>query len=132
MDIQSLQEPNEWEGVEIKGAERKFISNIQQFTDLYGLGLQNRTTLSNEFGKLSDKAASILTLEVIQVAEMGGDTQVLVSKVTIVDMPGSEVLGQDPETVRLRQGTTLNQGILALQDVVYDLAIGKVVLQLML
>lgn len=96
--------------------------------DLYGIGLQSRTTLANEFGKLSDKAADVLVVEVIQVFETAGDMQVLVSKVMFVDCPGTEPLGENPESLRIKQGNTLNAGILSMQEVVLDLAIGKVII----
>ena len=41
----------------------------------------------------------------------GGDTNVLVSKIHLVDMPGCEILNEDPEALRVKQGSTLNRGI---------------------
>ena len=38
----------------------------------------------------------------------------LVSTLTFVDTPGAERLGMDPEVLRLREGPTLNKGLLAL------------------
>ena len=64
-------------------------------------GSKNRTTRSNEFGKLSDKSTAMFSLEVTQVTEnVGtGETNVLVSKMHLIDMPGCEVLTEDPESL---------------------------------
>eukprot|EP01022_Parablepharisma_sp_SALTPOND_P018007 TRINITY_DN292_c0_g1_i1.p2 TRINITY_DN292_c0_g1~~TRINITY_DN292_c0_g1_i1.p2 ORF type:complete len:881 (+),score=151.65 TRINITY_DN292_c0_g1_i1:32227-34869(+) len=118
-------EQDEWEGSALQGAEHKIVNSAQQFADLYAIGVQNRTTLSNAFGRLSDKAAAVLSVEIIQITEVAGDTQVLVSKIMFVECPGLEVLAQDPESLKIKQGPTLNQGVLMLQDISYDLASGK-------
>ncbi len=104
----------------------KVINDINQFADLYSLGLQNRTTLTNEFGRLTDKSAAVLNVQIIQVSETSGESQVTVNRVTFVDSPGTEILAQDPETVRMKQGATPNQGMFALQDVAMDLDSVKV------
>ncbi len=68
----------------------------------------------------------MLTLEVIQASNMKDDSQILVSKAMFIDLPGAEVLVQDPETLRIKQGSTLNQGILGWQSVVNDISTGRV------
>jgi len=57
---------------------------------------------------------------------MEGDTQTFISKISFIDMPGSEVLSQDAETLRIKEGNTLNKGILGIHSVLTDLAEGKV------
>jgi hypothetical protein len=37
-------------------------------------------------------------------------------------MPGCEVLNEDPEALRIKQGSTLNKGILSLNNLVKELA----------
>ncbi len=37
-------------------------------------------------------------------------------------MPGSEILFDDPETIRIRQGSTLNKSIVALSSLFKDLS----------
>jgi hypothetical protein len=44
-------------------------------------------------------------------AEHGSDTNVLVSRLNIVDLPSCEILNEDPEALRVKQGSTLNRGI---------------------
>ena len=84
--------------------------------------------MASEFGPMSDKAATVLKLEIIQSTIIDSDTHVLVSKVFLIDLPGAEVLSQDPETLRIKQGNSLNQGILGIQSVITDLASGRVLL----
>ena len=96
--------------------------------DYYYGALQNKTELVNEFGKLISKAANILTIELIQNTVMEDDTQTLVSKITFIDMPGVEVLSQDIETLRIKEGNTMNKGIIGLQNVLTDLSSGKVII----
>lgn len=38
------------------------------------------------------------------------------------DLPGSEIMLDDPETVRVRQGSTLNKSIIALTTLLKDLS----------
>jgi hypothetical protein len=37
-------------------------------------------------------------------------------------MPGCEILNEDPEALRVKQGTTLNRGIQAVNSLMRDLA----------
>lgn len=46
----------------------------------------------------------------------------MVSKLHVIDMPGCEVLTEDPEALRIKQGSTLNKGILALNNLFKDLS----------
>jgi len=79
---------------------------------------------SNEFGRLSEKAAAIFSIEITQITDnpASGETNVLVSKLDLVDLPGCEVLNEDPEALRVKQGSTLNKGILALNHLTKELS----------
>lgn len=44
------------------------------------------------------------------------------SKLDIIDLPGCEILNEDPETVRIKQGSTLNKGMLGLNYLLKELA----------
>ena len=46
----------------------------------------------------------------------------MVSKLDIIDLPGCEVLNEDPESLRVKQGSTLNKGILSLNNLLKELA----------
>jgi Kinesin motor domain len=116
---------NEWEGPTISGVQWVPMTNQHQLADFFSNGSRNRTSKSNEFGRLSEKAGTILSIEITQVTDspgVGGDTNVLVSRLHIVDLPGCEILNEDPEAVRVKQGSTLNRGILAVNTLMRDLA----------
>lgn len=51
-----------------------------------------------------------------------GETSVLVSRANIVDFPGCEILNEDPEALRIKQGSTLNRSIQAVNTLMRDLA----------
>lgn len=38
------------------------------------------------------------------------------------DLPGSEILIDDPETIRIKQGSTLNKAIIAITQLMKDIA----------
>jgi hypothetical protein len=92
--------------------------------DFFVSGSKNRTTRSNEFGKLADKSAAIFSIELTQVTESvgSGEMNVIVSKINLIDMPGCEILTEDPESLRVKEGSTLNKSILALNTLFKDLA----------
>jgi coiled-coil domain-containing protein 78 len=118
---------NEWDGPTINGIAWIPMSNQHQIADYFVSGCKNRTTRSNEFGKLSDKSTAIFSIEITQVTDNpdSGDTNVLVSKFHIIDLPGCEVLTEDPESLRVREGTSLNKSILALNTLMKDLATNR-------
>lgn len=117
---------NEWEGPTVSGIQWVPMTNQHQLADFFTNGSRNRTNKQTEFGRLSDKATTVFSLEVTQITEsgngFGGDTNVLVSRLNIVDMPGCEILNEDPEALRVKQGSTLNRGIQAVNTLIRDLA----------
>ncbi|CDW90229.1 kinesin-like protein [Stylonychia lemnae] len=116
---------NEWEGPMVNGVNWIPMTNQHQLADFFVNGSRNRTTHANEFGKLSEKAAGIFSIEITQITDnpQTGDTHVLVSKLDIIDMPGSEILNEDPENVRVKQGSTLNRGMLSLNNLMKELSV---------
>lgn len=120
---------NEWEGPTVNGIQWVPMTNQHQIQDFFMNGARNRTNKTNEFGRLSDKATCIFSLEVTQVTESSsgfgggsGDTNVLVSRLHVVDLPGCEILNEDPEALRVKQGSTLNRGIQAVNTLMRDLS----------
>ena len=102
------------------------MTNQHQLADFFQNGSRNRNLKQNEFGRMSEKSTAIFSLEVTQITESqsgsGSDTNVLVSRLHIVDLPGCEILNEDPEALRVKQGSTLNRGIQALNTLIKDLA----------
>lgn len=100
------------------------MTNQHQLADFFVNGTKNRTNRANEFGKLNEKAGSIFSIEITQITDnpASGDTNVLVSKLDVIDFPGCEVLNEDPEALRVKQGSSLNKGMLSLNNLVKELA----------
>ena len=118
---------DEYEGYIIKGAETKVFSSLTQFLGFYQDALNNRSQLSNEFGKLSAKSSSILMLDLIQqMQSTEGELSIIRSQIKFIDTPGTEVLSQDPETLKIKQGPKLNLGIIDLYNIIISLSNKKV------
>jgi hypothetical protein len=72
---------------------------------------------------MTDKSAQLFQLEVAQsVQTASGDPEVHVSRLSVVNLPASEILNEDPETVRIQQGPTLNKAIFSLSSLFRDLS----------
>ena len=55
---------NEWEGPVVNGVNWIPMTNQHQLADFFVNGTKNRTNRANEFGKLSEKACSIFSIEI--------------------------------------------------------------------
>ncbi len=55
---------NEWEGPTVSGVQWVPMTNQHQLQDFFMNASRNRTTKVNEFGRLSDKATGVFSLEV--------------------------------------------------------------------
>jgi len=113
---------NEWEGASVNGVQWVPMANQHQLADFIANGSRNRTQKQNEFGRMSEKATAVFSLEITQITESGSDTNVLVSRLNIVDLPSCEILNEDPEALRVKQGSTLNRGIQALNTLIRELS----------
>ena len=82
---------NEWEGPTIMGAQWMGVSNSAEFKDILIKSQKNRANGSNEFGKLTHKAASYFTVELIQNTELASrkDSIFMVSRLNFLDLPGN-------------------------------------------
>ena len=115
---------NEWEGPHVQGVQWVQVPSSAQLNDFFKGGCRNKTSRSNEFGRMRDKAAQLFQIEVKQsmLNAATGENQVIVSRVNILSTPGCEVLNEDPEALRAKQGADLNKGILSLNSLLRDLA----------
>lgn len=82
---------DEWEGPSVEGVEWQNASSAGALNDIFTRGTRGRTKRSNEFGKISDKAAAIFTIGIEQKILFQGVSEptLLYSTLTVVDMPGS-------------------------------------------
>ncbi|EAS00321.3 kinesin motor catalytic domain protein (macronuclear) [Tetrahymena thermophila SB210] len=115
-----------WEGPTIQNATVLTVQNQSQLSQLLTEGRKRRNQTSNEFGKLSSKATSIFTIELIQTQELVNDSAIenvtILSRLNFFDLPGSEIMLDDPESIRVRQGSTLNKSIIALTTLLRDMS----------
>jgi hypothetical protein len=69
-------------------------SSAGHLLDMFSMAKRARTDAATEFGPLSDRATSITTIEILQVASnvSANDSSVLASRVYFLDFPGAEKL----------------------------------------
>jgi kinesin family protein 3/17 len=81
---------HEWEGPTISNATWISVANSTQLNEVFLNGQRSRNNNSNEFGKFSDKATSLFTLELIQTLELADTKEnlILISKLNFFDLPG--------------------------------------------
>ena len=119
-------ELDELEGPSVPQATWHTFQDMQGFMGALHRGIQSRSTLSNEFGPLSSKSTGIVTIQLIQTSGGGGEDTITISHVNFVDFPASEVLVEDQEGLAIRQGSTLNKGILMVRSIMSQLGSQKV------
>ncbi|EGR27555.1 kinesin-like protein, putative [Ichthyophthirius multifiliis] len=116
-----------WEGPIISNSTCVTIQTSEQLNEILLNSTKRRDQTSNEFGKLSSKATAIFIMELIQTSEIVTDdgqveNLVMVSKMIFIDLPGSEIMLDDPEAIRVRQGSTLNKSIITFTTLIRDIA----------
>lgn len=118
---------DEWEGPGVEGVEWQSVSSAGALNDLFTRGTRNRTKRSNEFGKISDKAAAVLTVAIEQKLLYQGVSEptLLYSTLTVVELPGSEALGEEEKALAVRQGSRTNQAIFAVDKILSHLSSSK-------
>ncbi|CAD8184449.1 unnamed protein product [Paramecium octaurelia] len=112
-----------WEGPTIANATWVTVNNEIQLQEALNSGQRNRNQTTNEFGKVSNKATSFFTLELLQ-SSLQKDTNeplIMLSRLCFFDLAGSEVLIDDPETIRIKQGSTLNKSIISFTQLLKEL-----------
>ena len=107
------------DGVYVANLTVRECSDAQAFAEHYAEGRARRDNGETDMGLTQERTAALLTVRVRQVQPAGTASFMdrptrLVSTLTFVDTPGAERLGMDPEVLRLREGPTLNKGLLAL------------------
>ncbi len=118
---------DEIEGPSVPQATWHPFQDMQGFMAALHKGIQSRSTLSNEFGRLSSKSTGIVTIQLIQ--NFGGGTDnnsITISHINFLDLPASEVLVEDQEGLAIKQGSTLNKGILMVTSIMRQLGTQKV------
>eukprot|EP00741_Cyanophora_paradoxa_P002100 tig00000551_g2036.t1 len=100
------------------------VHDAEDLLELYNQGRIARTSAATDFGPAAERATGIAFVDVVQTydpGQAGQAPQVLVSRLTFVDCPGSEKLASDAANTRLREGPTLNRAVFALSSLLRTL-----------
>lgn len=72
---------------------------------------------------MSDKASQLFQIEFTQNEKgQGGESSIKINRLNFLSLAGSEILNEDPEAIRVKQGPELNKGMLSLNNLLRDLA----------
>mmetsp|Transcript_452 Transcript_452/g.550 ORF Transcript_452/g.550 Transcript_452/m.550 type:complete len:1047 (-) Transcript_452:2300-5440(-) len=114
---------DEWEGPSVNHCTWLPTASASHLIDMYQLARRNRTDAANEFGPLHEKSTSLLTFEILQVTNnsAANESTVLASRLQFFDLPGAEKLHEDVESLRIREGTSLNRGIMCFSELTKQL-----------
>lgn len=116
------------DGLGIRNLSRKWIDTDRELMQLFRVGQAARTAARTEFGPMTERSCAILNLELHQVMTQmsygGGQPQEehLFSRFIVIDLPGAEKIAEDPTTLRIREGPTLNNSIMAFGGIIKALA----------
>lgn len=113
-------------GVVITGLTARMISNPDEGLQVLHDGTTNRTTASTLMNLTSSRSHAVFTIHLSQTyrSDEGGQAHVTsTSKFTFVDLAGSERMKKTgAEGERAREGIKINEGLLALGNVINALA----------
>ncbi len=113
-------------GVIVVGLKREPIQNAIDALKVLHIGTMNRTTASTLMNHTSSRSHAVFTIHLQQVFLEGGEDGMNVtttSKFTFVDLAGSERMKKTgAEGERAREGIKINEGLLALGNVINALA----------
>ena len=113
-------------GVIVVGLKTEPIQDAIDAMKVLHVGTMNRTTASTLMNHTSSRSHAVFTIHLQQVFLEGGDDGINVttnSKFTFVDLAGSERMKKTgAEGERAREGIKINEGLLALGNVINALA----------
>jgi Kinesin motor domain len=113
-------------GIVITGLTNRSVSNTSQALEVLNEGTMNRTTAATLMNLTSSRSHAVFTIHLSKTSRAGnvGDVEVTTeSKFTFVDLAGSERMKKTgAEGERAREGIKINEGLLALGNVINALA----------
>eukprot|EP00826_Nyctotherus_ovalis_P046207 TRINITY_DN5197_c0_g2_i1.p1 TRINITY_DN5197_c0_g2~~TRINITY_DN5197_c0_g2_i1.p1 ORF type:complete len:214 (-),score=65.18 TRINITY_DN5197_c0_g2_i1:101-742(-) len=109
-------EVNPWEGPVIEGMDKLLVESSEDFGMIYKAGIANRKETSDDRGKLSERASTVLILELTQTIGTGADAQIFMSKITFLELPSTELLDQNKETLLVEDSFTMYKGLFTLHE----------------
>ena len=111
-------------GVVVTGLKSQSVSTAEEALNVLHIGTLNRTTAATLMNLTSSRSHAVFTIQLIQSTRGGGDLDVkTMSKFTFVDLAGSERMKKTgAEGERAKEGIKINEGLLALGNVINALA----------
>jgi hypothetical protein len=113
-------------GIVIAGLTNRPVSNANEALEVLNEGTMNRTTAATLMNLTSSRSHAVFTIYLTQTTRSGnaGDLEVTTtSQFTFVDLAGSERMKKTgAEGERAREGIKINEGLLALGNVINALA----------
>jgi hypothetical protein len=108
----------------VKGLKRVPIDNSSEAMDVLNTGTLNRTTASTLMNFTSSRSHACFTVNLHQTTRSAdGDELITTSRFTFVDLAGSERMKKTgAEGDRAKEGIKINEGLLALGNVINALA----------
>ena len=107
-------------GVVVAGLKRKMVSSAQEALDVLHVGTMNRTTAATLMNLTSSRSHAVFSVYLDQTTRSKEDVEMTTSsKFTFVDLAGSERMKKTgAEGERAREGIKINEGLLALGNVI--------------
>jgi hypothetical protein len=110
--------------VVVKGLRNKSIANTSEAMNVLSTGTMNRTTASTLMNRTSSRSHAVFMVNIRQTTRSSEGVDVTsTSRFTFVDLAGSERMKKTgAEGERAREGIKINEGLLALGNVINALA----------
>ncbi|KAA6427824.1 MAG: kinesin [Trebouxia sp. A1-2] len=116
------------EGWHVAGLRSRLARNSAELAQIFEAGCQARDHGYMDLGSVHDRTAAIFTIRLAQfnpAVDAEDEDAATVSRLHVVDMAGAERLLVDPELLRQREGTQVNQSLLTFATILRKLAQGK-------
>lgn len=111
-------------GIVCVGLTQRKVESASQALDILHEGTMNRTTAATLMNLTSSRSHAVFTITLVQLSRADDNSEVTTSsRFTFVDLAGSERLKKTgAEGERAREGIKINEGLLALGNVINALA----------
>ena len=99
------------------------VNSYKDLKDWLQLGNRNRSTAATVMNEMSSRSHSIFSIEICLMEQLNDNSSCKRSKVSLIDLAGSERLGQTNNTdEKMKQGVCINKSLLTLGKVIIALA----------
>ena len=109
-------------GPVVGGAKFKDVAEAKDLLELFNEGKGNKTAGVTEYGNASDRAACLFTVLINQTVSTGSTEIETTSSMLFADLPGSEKLAQDANSLKMKEGALMNKSIVHFSKLTQQLA----------